>query len=75
MTIALTFLIKLLLTGLFAEQAADRSMFISPLRIPLSLSSNFGELRSDHFHSGIDIGPRVLPEKKLLPPQMDIFTG
>lgn len=26
-----------------------------PLSIPLALSANFGELRSDHFHSGIDI--------------------
>ncbi len=66
MTIALTFLIKLLLTGLFAEQAADRSMFISPLRIPLSLSSNFGELRSDHFHSGIDIRTQVVTGKEVL---------
>ena len=29
--------------------------FISPLKIPLSLSASFGELRADHFHSGIDI--------------------
>jgi len=27
----------------------------SPLDIPLSLSGTFGELRSNHFHSGIDI--------------------
>ncbi len=33
----------------------DRSIFISPLKIRLQLSSNFGELRKDHFHSGIDI--------------------
>ena len=25
-----------------------------PLNIPLVLSGNFGELRSNHFHSGID---------------------
>lgn len=29
--------------------------FRSPLDIPLYLSGNFGELRSDHFHTGIDI--------------------
>ncbi len=28
---------------------------IAPLKIPLLLSANFGELRSDHFHSGIDL--------------------
>ncbi|MBN1107973.1 MAG: M23 family metallopeptidase [Bacteroidales bacterium] len=33
----------------------DRSIFISPVKIPLALSANFGELRSDHFHSGLDI--------------------
>ena len=29
--------------------------FISPLEIPLLLSGTFGELRSNHFHSGFDI--------------------
>lgn len=29
--------------------------FISPLEIPLNLSGNFGELRTNHFHAGIDI--------------------
>lgn len=33
----------------------DKTIFIPPLKIPLSLSSNFGELRIDHFHSGLDI--------------------
>ena len=28
--------------------------FVSPLNIPLVLSANFGELRSNHFHSGLD---------------------
>lgn len=27
---------------------------VSPLRIPLFLAGNFGELRANHFHSGID---------------------
>jgi len=29
--------------------------FRSPLEIPLNLSGNFGELRTNHFHAGIDI--------------------
>ncbi len=29
--------------------------FGNPLTIPLRLSGTFGELRSDHFHTGIDI--------------------
>ncbi|MDR1783637.1 MAG: M23 family metallopeptidase [Dysgonamonadaceae bacterium] len=28
---------------------------VSPLNIPLFLSGNFGELRNDHFHAGIDM--------------------
>jgi hypothetical protein len=28
--------------------------FISPLKIPPALSANFGELRNNHFHSGLD---------------------
>jgi len=32
-----------------------QSYFRSPLDIPLLLSGNFGELRSNHFHAGIDI--------------------
>jgi hypothetical protein len=33
----------------------DKSIFISPLKIHQLLSANFGELRIDHFHSGLDI--------------------
>lgn len=33
--------------------AQDR--YRSPLDIPISLSANFGELRPNHFHSGIDL--------------------
>jgi hypothetical protein len=29
--------------------------FISPLAIPLDVSGSFGELRSNHFHSGLDL--------------------
>jgi murein DD-endopeptidase MepM/ murein hydrolase activator NlpD len=32
-----------------------KDYFSSPLEIPLLLSGNFGELRPNHFHSGIDI--------------------
>lgn len=36
----------------FGQQRVD---FRPPMDIPLVLSGNFGELRSNHFHSGIDI--------------------
>ncbi len=29
--------------------------YAMPLRLPLSLSANFGELRPNHFHSGVDM--------------------
>ena len=34
--------------------AQQRASFASPLNIPLVLSANFGELRPNHFHSGLD---------------------
>jgi len=55
MIIKLILLINLLLDGAAGEEPKDRSIFISPVRIPLALSANFGELRTDHFHSGLDI--------------------
>jgi len=33
----------------------DGVSFHPPVKIPMYLSGNFGEIRSDHFHSGIDI--------------------
>jgi hypothetical protein len=44
----------------------DRSIFISPLKIPLQLSSNFGELRKDHFHSGVDIRTQGVTGKEVV---------
>ncbi len=42
------------------------SEFISPLAIPLFLSGNFGELRSNHFHAGIDIKTEGVTGKPVL---------
>jgi len=36
-------------------QQYPQNYFRSPLDIPLALSGTFGELRANHFHSGIDI--------------------
>lgn len=36
------------------SQISSESLFLSPLRDLPSLSASFAELRSDHFHSGID---------------------
>ena len=35
-------------------ESADDVRFVYPLKIPMSLSGDYGELRSNHFHGGID---------------------
>ena len=40
---------------LFGQEKYPQDTFRSPLDIPLVLAGTFGELRSNHFHSGIDI--------------------
>ena len=47
--IGLTFTISIL------SQNIDQINFRSPIGIPIALSGNFGELRSNHFHTGLDI--------------------
>jgi hypothetical protein len=39
----------------FSQNKYPQNYFRSPLDIPLILSGTFGELRGNHFHSGIDI--------------------
>src|SRR5512138_2092254 len=40
---------------LFPQTTYPKDYFRSPLAIRLLLSGNFGEVRANHFHSGIDI--------------------
>ncbi len=37
------------------SQNYDKDYFRSPVNIPVRLAGNFGEIRTNHFHSGIDI--------------------
>jgi len=39
----------------FAQYPYPKDYFISPIALELKLVGNFGEIRPDHFHSGIDI--------------------
>ena len=39
----------------FSQKKYPKDYFQNPLDIPLILSGTFGELRSNHFHSGLDI--------------------
>jgi hypothetical protein len=66
MILILIFLLSLLLINTQGEEPKDRSIFISPVKIPLSLSSNFGELRMDHFHSGLDVRTQGVTGKEVL---------
>lgn len=38
-----------------AQKQYPKDYFSAPVKIPIILSGTFGELRSNHFHSGIDI--------------------
>ncbi len=38
-----------------AQDEIPQNYFIKPLKIPTVLAGSFGELRSNHFHSGLDI--------------------
>ena len=39
----------------FPQKQYPQNFFRNPLSIPIRLSGNFGELRSNHFHMGLDI--------------------
>jgi len=39
----------------FSQANYPKDYFVNPLDVPLILSGTFGELRSNHFHSGLDI--------------------
>ena len=40
---------------LVAQEEYPKDAFRPPMDIPIILAGTFGELRSNHFHSGIDI--------------------
>lgn len=44
---------------LYSQENYPKNYFVNPLEIPLVLSGTFGELRSNHFHAGIDIKTRA----------------
>ena len=48
-------ILLLFITTVNAQAPYPKNYFSNPLKIPVVLSGTFGELRSNHFHSGIDI--------------------
>jgi hypothetical protein len=51
----LFFLSLFISVSALSQEAYPSTDFRTPLDIPMVLSGTFGELRSDHFHSGLDI--------------------
>ena len=55
-----TYIYKVIIGSLLAcpmalpAQEKTEKTFISPFDFPLLLSGNFGELRANHFHGGVD---------------------
>ena len=50
------FLLFLVLSGtMYGQENVPKDYFANPLEIPIILSGSFGELRGNHFHSGLDI--------------------
>ncbi|PLX13948.1 MAG: hypothetical protein C0597_10780 [Marinilabiliales bacterium] len=58
------YLISLSLTTI-SQNKSEKIHFISPVDIPMYLSGNFGEIRSTHFHAGIDIKTQGVIGKKI----------
>jgi murein DD-endopeptidase MepM/ murein hydrolase activator NlpD len=50
---------------LFSQPSSGDITFRHPLDFNLSVSGNFGEIRTDHFHSGIDIRTQGVTGKKV----------
>jgi len=51
--------------SLYSQPSSGINPFKPPLDFSLSVSGNFGEIRSDHFHSGIDIRTQGVTGKKI----------
>jgi murein DD-endopeptidase MepM/ murein hydrolase activator NlpD len=66
MVLIIIYLLSLLFLNTQGDVPKDRSIFISPVKIPLAFSANFGELRADHFHSGLDIKTQGVTGKEVV---------
>ena len=52
---ATSLIFLLIFSAIHAQSPTPADYFESPLDVPIVLSGTFGELRSNHFHSGLDI--------------------
>ena len=51
---SLLFFIGSVQSGYAQETDTDKPSFISPFDFPITFSGNFGEIRANHFHGGLD---------------------
>lgn len=61
----LIFIIFVITGSVFSQNNYPQEDFISPIDFTIKLSGTFGEIRSDHFHSGIDIKTEELIGKNI----------
>ncbi|MDI9604261.1 MAG: M23 family metallopeptidase [Bacteroidota bacterium] len=54
------------LLGIITPLFAHSQQYLYPLSIPPALSANFGELRSNHFHSGLDFKTQQVTNKPIV---------
>lgn len=64
-TIKISYFLVFVCTLINAQSKYPQDYFRSPLDIPLVLSGTFGELRTNHFHSGLDIKTQQVEGKKV----------
>jgi len=50
----------------FSQISYPQGYFKNPLEIPIKLAATFGELRTNHFHSGLDIKTNSVPGLRVL---------
>ena len=62
----ITFFLVLVYASIFSQNQYPKDYFGAPLDIPTQLSGNFGELRPNHFHMGIDFKTKGVEGQKLL---------
>ena len=53
----------ILLLLLIVQTTTGYAQYAEPLNIPPALSAGFGELRNNHFHSGIDFKTQLAVNK------------
>jgi murein DD-endopeptidase MepM/ murein hydrolase activator NlpD len=62
----LFFTLFLMFQNTYTQNPSTKGKFHPPVDIPMELAGNFAELRSDHFHSGIDIRTQGVSGKRIL---------